>query len=366
MIITKPTLLLDLQKCKNNIKRMVDKAGKNNLSFRPHFKTHQSIEIGKIFKEFRIDKITVSSVEMAQYFADSGWNDITIAFPFNPLEINEIENLADRINLNILISSKDSAEKLIETTHKKLNYFIEIDTGHHRSGILTEDILQIKETINLLKLQHNFKGFLTHSGHTYQANSTNEILDIHQDTIEKMRILKNKFKSEFPNLIISIGDTPSCTLADNFGNVDEIRPGNFVFFDLMQYNLGVCKFEEIAVCAACPVVDINQERNEIIIYGGGVHLSKEFIFLKGKKVFGQVVKLIETGWQQTEETSNLISLSQEHSIIKASNMLIDEISIGDVVGIIPVHSCMTANLMGSYRTLDGQIFDHFSKHIHKL
>ena len=361
MRVSKPTLLLDLQKCKNNIQRMVEKAKKNNLSFRPHFKTHQSIEIGKIFKEFEIDRITVSSVEMAQYFADSGWNDITIAFPLNPLEINDIENLANEINLNILISSKNSADKLMQITHKELNYFIEIDTGYHRSGILAEDILQIEKTITLLKKQHNFIGFLTHSGHTYQANSTDEILTIHQKTIEKMSILKNKFSLEFPELIMSIGDTPSCTLAKDFGNVDEIRPGNFVFFDLMQYNLGVCKFEEIAVCVACPVVDINLERNEVVIYGGGVHLSKEFIMQNGEKNFGQVVKLNEAGWQKHAEISYIKALSQEHGIIHASDEFVNEISIGDVVGIIPIHSCMTANLMRSLRTLDNKIIGHFSR-----
>ena len=364
MIITKPTLLLDLQICKNNINRMVEKAEKNNLSFRPHFKTHQSIEIGNIIKEFGIDKITVSSVEMAQYFANSGWNDITIAFPFNPLEISNIEKLANEINLNILISSKDSAEKLIEITQKELNYFIDIDTGYHRSGILAEDILQIEKTITLLKKQHNFKGFLTHSGHTYQANSTNEILTIHQKTIEKMDFLKNNFMSDFPELITSIGNTPSCTLAEDFGNVGEIRPGNFVFFDLMQYNLGVCNLADIAVCLACPVVDINRDRNELVIYGGGVHLSKEFIIQNGDKNFGQVIILCKTGWQKNTETSYIKALSQEHGIIEASDKLLDEISIGDIVGIIPVHSCMTANLMCSFKTLDGQIFDHFPKGKH--
>ncbi|NQT65789.1 MAG: alanine racemase, partial [FCB group bacterium] len=240
----------------------------------------------------------------------------------------------------------------------KLNYFIEIDTGYHRSGIPAEDILQIENVIDILKEQHNFKGFLTHAGHAYQANSTDEIIRIHQDTVKKMSTLKNKFNSEFPELITSIGDTPSCTLAENFDNIDEIRPGNFVFFDLMQYNMGVCKFEDIAVCAACPVVDINRERNEIVIYGGGVHLSKEFIIQNGEPNFGQVVKLNETGWQKPVESSYLNSLSQEHGIIKASDKLVNEISIGNVLGIIPVHSCLTTNLMGSYRTLDNISLDH--------
>ncbi len=357
MKISKPTLFLDLQKCKQNIQRMAEKAKKNNLIFRPHFKTHQSIQIGKIFKDFGVDKITVSSVEMAQYFTEAGWNNITIAFPFNPLELSEIEKLSDKIDLNVLISSIESAEKLIELTNTTLNYFIEIDAGYNRSGILADDIAQIERTLHLLS-QHNFKGFLTHSGNTYQAKSTDEILSMYHQTTLIMKNLKSKFITQFPQITSSIGDTPSCTLAENFENIDEIRPGNFVFFDLMQYSLGVCKFEEIAVCVACPVVDINRDRNQIVIYGGGIHFSKEFLIQDGMKNYGQIVKLNDLDWQESTGSSYLITLSQEHGIIQASDELINEISIGDVIGIIPVHSCMTANLMGSYRTLDNQIFDH--------
>ena len=357
MKIYKPTLFLDLQKCRQNIQQMVEKANKNDLIFRPHFKTHQSIQIGKIFKDFGVDKITVSSVEMARYFAEEGWNDITIAFPFNPLERNEIEELSYKINLKILVSSEESAKKLIDSTNKSLNYFIEIDAGYHRSGILVDDIAQIERAIHLLS-QHNFKGFLTHSGNTYNAQSTDEILLIHQQTTSIMKDLKSKFITQFPNIISSVGDTPSCTLAENFEDIDEIRPGNFVFFDLMQYNLGVCKFEEITVCVACPVVDINRDRNQIVVYGGGIHFSKEFLMQNGKKNFGEVVKLNELGWQESAESSYLNALSQEHGTVQASDELVNKISIGDVLGIIPVHSCMTANLVGSYKTLDNQIFDH--------
>jgi len=359
MKITKPVMLLDLGKCENNIGKMVEKAKEKNVTFRPHFKTHQSIQLGEIFKRFGIDKITVSSVEMAQYFANAGWNDITIAFPFNILEINSIKDLSDKINLNILISSQESALKLIEVTSKPLNYFVEIDTGYHRSGISAKDIKQVRKTVQILS-QHNFKGFLTHSGNTYKSDSTQKILDIHHDALEKMKKLKIEFIKQYPDLISSTGDTPSCTLAEEFDDIDEIRPGNFIFFDLMQHHLGVCNLSEIAVCVACPVVDINRERNQIVIYGGGIHLSKEFILQNGNKIFGQVVKLSESVWKFPTENSYLNSLSQEHGIIQASENLINEVSIGDILGIIPVHSCMTANLMGSYRTLNNQIFYHFS------
>ena len=47
---------------------MARKAKDNGLIFRPHFKTHQSIEIGEWFRESGVNKITVSSLTMANYF----------------------------------------------------------------------------------------------------------------------------------------------------------------------------------------------------------------------------------------------------------------------------------------------------------
>ncbi|MGB3467281.1 MAG: hypothetical protein WBA74_18505 [Cyclobacteriaceae bacterium] len=35
--------------------------------------------------------------------------------------------------------------------------------------------------------------------------------------------------------------------------------------------------------------------------------------------------------------------------------------IGDLVGIIPIHSCLTANLMGKYLTLDNKLLLHMNR-----
>ena len=67
-----------------------------------------------------------------------------------------------------------------------------------------------------------------------------------------------------------MGDTPAATLCTNFNGVDEIRPGNFVFYDLMQHSLGVCAIEDIAVKMVCPVIAKHVSRNEIVIFGGAV------------------------------------------------------------------------------------------------
>lgn len=70
--VTEPTMVLNEEVCKSNIARMAAKAKAANVVFRPHFKTHQSREIGEWFRASGVDKITVSSLNMAMKFAEWG------------------------------------------------------------------------------------------------------------------------------------------------------------------------------------------------------------------------------------------------------------------------------------------------------
>ena len=72
----------------------------------------------------------------------------------------------------------------------------------------------------------------------------------------------------------------------------------------------------------------------------------------------EVVLLDENGWTIPSHYSYLKSISQEHGVIKASDELLAQVKVGDLVGILPVHSCMTADCMGAYLSLDGTWVDH--------
>ena len=100
--ITRPTLLLDVKKCKSNIHRMATKARENNLMFRPHFKTHQSAEISEWIRNEGVTGCTVSSMKMAEYFGNHGWDDVLIAFPVNILESQKMNELGKQEKLQLL------------------------------------------------------------------------------------------------------------------------------------------------------------------------------------------------------------------------------------------------------------------------
>lgn len=363
--IIRPTLVVDKEVCLQNIEKMVKKAAEYKLRFRPHFKTHQSAKIGDWFKSFGIDAITVSSVQMAEYFATNGWKDITIAFPVNILEIENIKRLSASIKLNVLVENKEGAEVLAKQITHKTGVYLKIDTGYNRTGIASSKTGMISAILKLLSENKKlvFKGFLSHTGHTYLAKSTNEIFSRHFDALLKMRALKEKYKKEFPKIEVSIGDTPSASICTTFTGVDEIRPGNFIFYDLMQQNLGVCKMEDIAVRMVCPVIAKHLSRNEIIIYGGAVHMSKDAIVnINGKQMFGRII-IQKNGEKILLDPLNYVAkLSQEHGTLKVTQNQFKNFNVGDLIEIIPVHSCLTANLIGHYQTTNGELIEMMPKY----
>lgn len=349
MKIIEPTLLLDETKCRANIKFIADKARKHGLTFRPHFKTHQSLAVGRWFKDAGVNSITVSSLNMANYFAKE-WDDITVAFPTNILEIKKINALAKRIRLNLTAESPEVILLMSNALDYEVQIMIQVDVGMGRTGINPTDTDRIDKMLNLIKSspKMEFKGFLGHAGQSYQCRSKEQILDVHENALKLVQTLKSKYVSQFPRMIVSLGDTPCCSVADNFEGVDEIRCGNFAFYDLTQNMIGSNSIDQIAVALACPVVALHPERNEMVIYGGGVHLSKDRMEAEEGTIFGRLVHPTEDGWANLIDGCYVKRISQEHGIVNVPTDKQQMFNIGDVVYVLPVHSCMTADLMNEY------------------
>lgn len=367
--IVKPTVIVDKKRVMRNIEKMAQKAHSSGVRFRPHFKTHQSAEIGNWFRDFGVTAITVSSLDMAQYFAKHGWNDITVAFLVNVREIDKIRHLASQIQLHLLVDSESVLFFLKKNLKHHVHVWIKLDVGYGRTGMhwsSLEQILSLAHKINDSQ-KFTFSGLLTHSGNTYQAKSIAEILQIHRQAVDRLITLQDMFhRHGFSICEISIGDTPSCSVVNNFQGVDEIRPGNFVFNDLIQLELGTCTEDEIAVAVACPVVGKYKERRQVVIYGGAVHLSKEYIIdERGRKIFGYATTVKNQALGKLNKQGPIISLTQEHGVLQVDGDLFHNIEIGDLLFIVPVHSCLTCDLYGEYRTLEGERLSRIFKSIER-
>lgn len=355
-MMTDTTLILDADKAKKNIKKMASKARKLNLELRPHFKTHQSHKIGSWFRDEGVEGITVSSIKMAEYFSDDEWESITVAFPVNILEANRLDKLASSIDLRLLATDIEVLDQLNKAVSNEIGIYIEVDPNYQRSGIPISEFDKLEEVKSFIEKAKSlrFEGFYAHTGHTYRCRSKKEIRNLIDPILEEISNLNARF-----NAPICFGDTPSCSVLDDFGVVDQLSPGNFVFYDWTQFNIQSCDFDDIALAMYCPVVAKYPERNELIIHGGAVHFSKDsFTDKSGKPYFGVIAESKESGWGNVIDGVFLKSVSQEHGIVSCTPEYMEQVKIGDLIPVIPIHSCLTADVMGSYLSTSGEKIDH--------
>lgn len=364
---TSPTVVIDEVRARRNIARMAGKARAANVAFRPHFKTHQSIDVGRWFAQAGIDRITVSSTAMAEHFAAAGWRDITLAFLLNPLEAPRLRDLAARLraeggSLGVTVASPEALRCALRL--EEVRIWLKVDAGYGRSGVRWDRAEALRDLAAEAAGAGRLAGLLTHAGQSYAARGRDELRRIWDETLARMQAARAAVAG-MPGaggLLLSVGDTPTCSTVESFAGVDEVRPGNFVFHDLMQRAIGACGESDLAAAVACPVVQIDRDGSRLVLHGGAVHLSKEALADdRHGAIYGCLGTLERTAHGLSAggvlDAAPLVSLSQEHGIVQLDPGRFDELAggltIGDLVLVWPVHSCLSCDLHRDFLTLDG-------------
>jgi D-serine deaminase-like pyridoxal phosphate-dependent protein len=363
--IKTPSLLLDIERVRRNAARMSEVAHSNNVRLRPHIKTHKCIEVARIQTEGHDGAITVSTLAEARAFAKHGFNDITYAVPIERGKFDDaIEILRSGVKLNLLTDDTATVKQLDNAAGNagvRFDVYVKIDCGTHRVGVEPESDEAIEvprvlsDSTNL-----NFAGILTHAGHSYDVRSKEAILEVARHERDSMVELATRIgRQGIAVPTISIGSTPSMSTIDHLDGIDEIRPGNYIFFDNYQATLGSCSFEDTALTVLAAV--IHKGKRRMVIDAGGIALSKDRgpIALDPSCGYGHVLDLdgIETGLRVT-------GLSQEHGEIEASgNDAFDGFKVGDRLRVLANHSCLTAAQHSHYHVMEnGEIVDRWEIH----
>ncbi|MFT5498819.1 MAG: D-serine deaminase-like pyridoxal phosphate-dependent protein [Kiritimatiellia bacterium] len=350
--LQEPILVVHETRVRANIQRMVDKARLSHTTLRPHFKTHQSPLVGEWLREAGVDAITVSSPSMAALFSKAGWSDITIALPMQPGAATAYNVLASAGTLQLITDHPEAVRSVGQALTGQVTCWIEADTGHHRTGLGMWDHARLIETACAIDDSAHFKlaGLLTHTGSSYTCSEKLALEGLYDEALYQLEAMRAVLiERGFENLRLSIGDTPMCSQVDRLSGVDEIRPGNFVYYDLMMVENGSCREEDMAIAVACPIIALHPERSELIVHGGAVHLSKEALcYESGMVIYGKVADPEGDAWSASIPGAYVRNISQEHGVIQADDDWINSKSIGDVVYLLPVHACLTADLFDDF------------------
>jgi len=357
--VSTPALLLDREIVHRNCDRMLAKARASGVGFRPHVKTHKTVEVGRMQHGGAVGPITVSTLAEAEHFARDGFRDITYAVPIAPEKLGRVAALAARIErLSILVDSEDALSairKFATGNDVTFDVFLKVDCGYHRAGVDPESPYSVRLAMSLARAEAvRFQGLLTHAGHSYHARDVEEVRRIAAEEAGCLTRFRALLASEgIPEARRSIGSTPTASVVDRFTECDEVRPGNYVFFDAFQAVLGSCTLSDCAVSVLTTVVGSYPERATLVIDAGALALTKDLgaDHLDPHIGFGVVCDL---GLRPLP--MKITALSQEHGAISASVSA----PVGTRLRIIPNHSCLTAAMYDAYQVVDqGMVVDQW-------
>jgi len=361
-----PSLVLDIAKVKRNAERMSRRVKQFGADLRPHIKTHKCIEVARIQTAGHSGAVTVSTLAEARAFAADGFTKITYAVPIESGKFNEAIEISRDCELSLLTDDADVPGQLNDAAKKanvQLNLFLKVDCGYHRCGVeptnpeATEIPRRISNASNL-----RFAGILTHAGHSYNCQTKPELLALARHERDLMADFGEALRKEVGQVpIVSIGSTPTITSVDHLDGIDEVRPGNYIFFDAFQATLGSCSFDDCALTVLASVVHRDTDRRRVIIDAGAIALSKDRgpVSLNPDCGYGKVLDLAGKDLNLT-----VSEMSQEHGVIIAQDEnTFDRLRVGARVRVLANHSCLTAAQHSHYNVLEGEnIVDQWKIH----
>lgn len=192
------------------------------------------------------------------------------------------------------------------------------------------------------------KGIYSHDGHSYNSKGELDIKESSRKTFEKLSQLARRIEDATGSRpCICQGSTPSLSHPDaELCGLTECTPGNYVFYDYMQYRIGSCNMEDIACCVATRIISHRPELNQFCIDCGFLGLSHDGFGLElpnGPCLF------------QDNQHLKIIRLTQEIAQVTSTAGAIDfeQYPIGKMLFIYPYHSCATAAMYDEYYVHSG-------------
>jgi D-serine deaminase-like pyridoxal phosphate-dependent protein len=351
--IPTPAVLVDAAKLTSNLSKMQGAANARGLRLRPHAKTHKSPHVARLQIERGAVGICCAKLGEAEVFADAGITDIRLPYPLNPVNADRVFALADRVTLSFIVDDPHVAQAwsdLARARGQRLAVLIKVDVGFHRCGI-DPHAPAAPGTVRAIAAMDglSFRGLLSHAGHGYHARSESALADVAMKEAEILRDLAAAAGVVCDE--VSVGATPTARFSVKQDGITEIRPGNYAYFDRTQVGLGAASWAECALTVLARVVS-RPAPDRVILDSGSKTLTNDgargFVDLPGH---GTVLKDLHVA----EPEGGLVveRLSEEHATVRVTEGQ-SRLVTGDLVRIVPNHSCVVSNLVDDIWLVDGE------------
>ena len=339
----------------HNLQRMQSAASARRLRLRPHAKTHKSVALAA--RQIALGAVGVCCAKLgeAEVLAAAGIADIRLPYPLNPINADRAVALLDKTRLSFIVDHMDVARgwsEAMQRAGREVDVLVKVDVGFHRCGIdpdaanAADVVARVAELPGL-----RLRGLLAHAGHGYGANSESEVQAIARAEGEILRTLAERVRAKGVEIEeISVGATPTIRYSLQEEGLTEVRPGNYIYYDRTQVALGAATWDDCALTVLARVV--TQHGDRVIFDSGSKTLTNDlargFTPMPGH---GAVLTSIE-GPQVADDGFVIERLSEEHATVRVKSGA-RALRPGDLVRIVPNHSCTVSNLMDAVQMVSG-------------
>ena len=364
-----PALLIDVSRVEKNIQRYQAIANHEGVKLRPHGKTSKLEPIWDMQREAGAKGLTVATVREAEVAMVSGHRDIFIAYPHvDPKALARIHDLTKVAHITLLVANKEGADivhDFFKANKPCPNILLAIDTGLHREGVPAKH----PKTIEFIKylaerFGDRFRGITTHEGHSYKTRQPQTVVSIAKTVRNTMIELKKKCEKAGITLHeVAIGATPTFAYFKNDGKhtITEAHPGNYVFFDATQVDLGVAKPEECALTVLAQVIDRHavtrvrdgeREKVGMVYVNAGSKILSEAKRPHGEGGLSYGKVFSDLSATTINPDASLRSLSEEIGWMEVPPEEIPE--IGEKIRLLAQHACPTIACNPRAWLIDGE------------
>lgn len=332
--VNTPAVVIDLGVVRRNIERFQAYANTHGLSVRPHIKTHKLPQIAELQLAAGAVGINCQKVSEAEAMAAASPEIRDILITYNVLgqeKLKRLAALARRLAVGVVADSSVVVKGLSDVFAGEaapLPVFVECNTGADRCGVsIPEEAARLaKEIVGAPGLV--FAGLMTYP-------PVNGASAVQRFMTEAKRLIEN---AGIAVPVITSGGTPSMMSASDAPVVTEYRAGTYVYNDRSLVKRGACSWDDCALTVLATVVSVPSPDRAIIDAGSKI-LTSDLLGLEG---FGHVLGRSDIAIDQ---------LSEEHGRLVSKSPV--ELSVGDLVRIVPNHACVVSNMVDTVQVFDG-------------
>ena len=314
-----PSILIDLDVMENNIAVMQKRCDDLGIQFRPHIKTHKIPDIAQKQIDAGAVGIACQKVSEAEVFADAGFTDIQL--PYNIVgarKVRRLAELAKRAKVTVTVDSKavvDGIATAAQDVGATIHMMVELVALNKRTGTTPEDAFELAQHIVNTDNLH-FAGVMIYP-------SVAAIRDRLQKTLSLLT------DADIDVEMVSGGGSGAILESHLIPELTEMRVGTYVFWDWGSVNHGWATFDDCAMRIRATIVSAN-EKSRVILDSGSKTVNAETV----DGLFGYIAEYPKARLHQLNEEHGYVDFTACDSMPK----------VGDIVHIIPVHTCVVTNL----------------------